>query len=68
MDDSIVRVMLDRELVLRRARGYAPLPIQLRSAECGCGMELAGTLAPPKLRTPNSELRTPKLFWPSARI
>ena len=28
VDDSIVRVMLDRELVLRRARGYAPLPIQ----------------------------------------
>jgi hydrogenase maturation protein HypF len=33
VDDSIVRVMLDRELVLRRARGYAPLPIQLRSAD-----------------------------------
>ncbi len=29
VDDSIVRVMLGRELVLRRARGYAPLPIQL---------------------------------------
>jgi hydrogenase maturation protein HypF len=29
VDDSIVRVMLDRELVLRRARGYAPLPIPL---------------------------------------
>jgi len=27
MDDSIVRVMMGRELVLRRARGYAPLPI-----------------------------------------
>jgi hydrogenase maturation protein HypF len=27
VDDSIVRVMLDRELVLRRARGYAPLPV-----------------------------------------
>ena len=27
VDDSIVRVMLDGELVLRRARGYAPLPI-----------------------------------------
>jgi hydrogenase maturation protein HypF len=26
-DDSIVRVILGRELVLRRARGYAPLPI-----------------------------------------
>jgi hydrogenase maturation protein HypF len=29
VDDSIVRVMLDRELVLRRARGYAPLPINV---------------------------------------
>jgi hydrogenase maturation protein HypF len=29
VDDSIVRIMLDRELVLRRARGYAPLPIIL---------------------------------------
>ena len=26
IDDSIVRIVLDRELVLRRARGYAPLP------------------------------------------
>jgi hydrogenase maturation protein HypF len=32
VDDSVVRVMLDRELVLRRARGYAPLPIQTKSA------------------------------------
>jgi [NiFe] hydrogenase maturation protein HypF len=29
VDDSIVRVMLNREMVLRRARGYAPLPILL---------------------------------------
>lgn len=28
-DDSIVRIVQDRELVVRRARGYAPLPIQL---------------------------------------
>jgi hydrogenase maturation protein HypF len=32
VDDSIVRVMLDRELVLRRARGYAPLPVTLSVA------------------------------------
>ena len=31
VDDSIVRVMLDRELLLRRARSYAPLPISLKS-------------------------------------
>jgi len=27
VDDSVVRVVMGRELVLRRARGYAPLPI-----------------------------------------
>jgi len=27
VDDSIVRVLLGRELVMRRARGYAPLPL-----------------------------------------
>jgi hydrogenase maturation protein HypF len=31
VDDSIVCVMMDRELVLRRARGYAPLPITLHA-------------------------------------
>ena len=29
VDDSIVRVVQGRELVLRRGRGYAPLPIQV---------------------------------------
>jgi hydrogenase maturation protein HypF len=29
VDDSVVRVLLGRELVLRRARGYAPLPIRV---------------------------------------
>ncbi len=29
-DDSIVRVVLGQELVLRRARGYAPLPVLLK--------------------------------------
>jgi len=29
VDDSIVRVMMDREIVMRRARGYAPLPVEL---------------------------------------
>jgi hydrogenase maturation protein HypF len=32
VDDSVVRLMLDREMILRRARGYAPLPISI-SAE-----------------------------------
>ncbi|HUN64631.1 MAG TPA: carbamoyltransferase HypF [Bacteroidota bacterium] len=29
VDDSIVRIVLGREYILRRARGYAPLPIRL---------------------------------------
>jgi hydrogenase maturation protein HypF len=35
VDDSLVRVMMGREMVLRRARGYAPLPVQIQNAECG---------------------------------
>ncbi|PSB34894.1 carbamoyltransferase HypF [Stenomitos frigidus] len=31
VDDSIVRVLMGQETVLRRARGYAPLPIRIRS-------------------------------------
>ncbi len=31
VDDSIVRVVAGRELVLRRARGFAPLPVTLKS-------------------------------------
>jgi hydrogenase maturation protein HypF len=32
VDDSVVRVMCGREMLLRRARGYAPLPIATKSA------------------------------------
>ena len=31
VDDSIVRVIAGRELVMRRARGYAPLPVPIKS-------------------------------------
>ncbi|HEY3659883.1 MAG TPA: carbamoyltransferase HypF [Candidatus Udaeobacter sp.] len=31
VDDSVVRVMCSREMTLRRARGYAPLPIPIQS-------------------------------------
>jgi hydrogenase maturation protein HypF len=31
VDDSIVRLLAGRESVLRRARGYAPLPVQLKT-------------------------------------
>jgi hydrogenase maturation protein HypF len=57
VDDSIVRVMLDREMVLRRARGYAPLPIPMRNAECGVRNEKgAGAKTDSALRTPHSEI------------
>jgi hydrogenase maturation protein HypF len=29
VDDSIARIISDREMLIRRARGYAPLPVQL---------------------------------------
>lgn len=55
VDDSIVRVILGRELVLRRARGYAPLPIHISSNEniapspmessLGVGAHLKNTIA-----------------------
>jgi hydrogenase maturation protein HypF len=35
VDDSIVRMLSGRELVLRRARGFAPLPLQLSRPGCG---------------------------------
>jgi hydrogenase maturation protein HypF len=48
VDDSIVRVMLGRELVLRRARGYAPLPVTLPvelPPLVACGAHLKATVA-----------------------
>jgi len=47
-DDSIVRVVLGRELMIRRARGYAPLPIALHRAADGVlavGAHLKNTVA-----------------------
>jgi len=48
MDDSIVRTMGGREMVLRRARGYAPLPIPLKQSAptiLGVGAHLKNTVA-----------------------
>lgn len=48
MDDSVARVSLGRELLLRRARGYAPLPIPLKhstSSTLGAGAHLKNTIA-----------------------
>ena len=41
MDDSIVRVMMDREMVIRRARGYAPLPMGIKNEKFGINNVLA---------------------------
>jgi hydrogenase maturation protein HypF len=35
VDDSVVRVMMERVMVLRRARGYAPLPLPLPPTDSG---------------------------------
>lgn len=48
VDDSIVRVMLNREIVLRRARGYAPLPITINkkiTPSLAVGAHLKNTVA-----------------------
>ncbi len=48
VDDSVVRVAAGRELVLRRARGYAPLPVALASAGppvLGVGAHLKNAVA-----------------------
>ena len=48
-DDSIVRVVLGRELMIRRARGYAPLPVSLPSLDgpsvLGVGAHLKNAVA-----------------------
>jgi hydrogenase maturation protein HypF len=48
VDDSIVRVMAERELVLRRARGFAPLPVHLKERTApllASGAHLKNTVA-----------------------
>jgi hydrogenase maturation protein HypF len=48
VDDSIVRLVMDRELVLRRARGYAPLPVHLKEplpSRLAVGAHLKNTIA-----------------------
>ncbi len=36
VDDSVVRIVMDRSLMLRRARGYTPLPLLLRRSGPSC--------------------------------
>ncbi len=47
-DDSIVRIILGREQILRRARGYAPLPIRVKQffpTTLAVGGQLKNTVA-----------------------
>ena len=44
IDDSIVRIMAGRELVLRRARGYAPLPIPIETEPAATAVAVGGHL------------------------
>ncbi len=48
IDDSLARIMCDRELILRRARGFAPFPIPLRHSvptTLAVGAHLKNTVA-----------------------
>ena len=47
-DDSIVRIMADREMVLRRARGFAPLPVFVKDVKnfvLAVGSQIKNTIA-----------------------
>ena len=45
VDDSVVRIIQGREMLLRRARGYAPLPVPLPAMPPHPGRSLPVTLA-----------------------
>jgi hydrogenase maturation protein HypF len=44
VDDSVVRVVLGREQVLRRARGYAPLPVRLTAGRPATPLDTASPI------------------------
>jgi hydrogenase maturation protein HypF len=53
VDDSVVREMAGRELVMRRARGFAPLPVQLdRTLDGHPGRPVEGSIASPTENAP----------------
>jgi hydrogenase maturation protein HypF len=62
VDDSIVRILLGGEQVLRRARGYAPLPITLKQSSpshLAVGAHLKNTVA---LAVPGQSKSETKVF------
>ncbi|ACK67550.1 (NiFe) hydrogenase maturation protein HypF [Rippkaea orientalis PCC 8801] len=54
VDDSVVRIMGGREMILRRARGYAPFPIGLQESE--------GKISPHPPHTPHPLPLSPSLL------
>jgi hydrogenase maturation protein HypF len=44
VDDSVARVVLGGEQILRRARGYAPLPLRLRAGRPARALETGGAV------------------------
>ncbi|MEI8289175.1 MAG: carbamoyltransferase HypF [Verrucomicrobiota bacterium] len=58
MDDSIVRVILRREMVLRRARGFAPLPVAIGGLSSGVRVRGSKLQAAGKPETLNLEPKT----------
>jgi hypothetical protein len=64
VDDSIVRIVGGRELVLRRARGFAPLPIYV-DLSSGPSPKEGGELPSPRRRGAGVRSR---LSYPSALI
>lgn len=44
VDDSVVRVVLNREMVIRRARGYAPLPLIINDSSDESVLAVGGHL------------------------
>ena len=44
VDDSVARVVLGREQVLRRARGYAPLPVRLTDGRPATALDTASPI------------------------
>ncbi len=59
VDDSIARIMAGRELVLRRARGYAPLPITVHSPHSTVHSPVGEVQGPrPKAQNPEAEVQS----------
>ncbi len=70
VDDSIVQVVAGREMVLRRSRGYAPLPVKIpvvKTARAAFGAHLKNTVAVAKdgnafISQHIGDLETPRAF------